>query len=219
MTATPDLVLAERPAAGEPEGLLVLHHGRGTSEQDLLPLADELDPERRLHVAAPRGPLQLPGWPGFHWYAVPRVGYPDPATYAAAYAALARVHDDLWARTGIGADRTVLSGFSMGSVMSYALGLGPDRPRPAGLLIHAGFVPTVPGWEPDLAHRRGLPVRISHGSADPIMDVAFAHDARERLTAAGLDVRYAEHGGAHHLAPSDAPAGRAFLDEVLPPRG
>jgi hypothetical protein len=47
-----ELVQAERPAEGDPEGLLVLHHGRGTNEQDLLPLADALDPERRLHVVA-----------------------------------------------------------------------------------------------------------------------------------------------------------------------
>src|SRR5439155_20229521 len=50
----PELMLhfEERPAAGEPSGLVVLHHGRGTSEQDLLPLADVLDPERALPVVA-----------------------------------------------------------------------------------------------------------------------------------------------------------------------
>ena len=73
-----DLVFRERPAAGDPAGLLVLHHGRGADEHDLLSLADVLDPQRRLHVATPRAPLQLPGWPGNHWYVVPRVGYPDP---------------------------------------------------------------------------------------------------------------------------------------------
>ena len=72
------LTYSERPAAGDPAGLLVLHHGRGADEHDLLGLADVLDPERRLHVATPRAPLQLPGWPGHHWYVVPRVGYPDP---------------------------------------------------------------------------------------------------------------------------------------------
>ena len=125
------LVFKERPAVGQPTGLLVLSHGRGTSELDLLPLADVLDPERRLHVAAPRGPLQFPGVPGYHWYAVPRVGYPDPATFEASRTALAAFHDELWERTGLGPDRTVLGGFSMGTVMSYALGLSGDRPAPA----------------------------------------------------------------------------------------
>ena len=79
------LVYRERLAQGDAAGLLVLHHGRGADEQDLLPLADVLDPQRRVHVVAPRAPLRLPGGPGYHWYLVPRVGYPDPDTFHAAY--------------------------------------------------------------------------------------------------------------------------------------
>src|SRR5262245_25569005 len=78
------LVYRERSAAGDSDGLLVLHHGRGTYEGDLLGLADALDPGRRLLVVTPRAPLQLAGLPGYHWYLVPRVGYPDPDTFHAA---------------------------------------------------------------------------------------------------------------------------------------
>src|SRR4051794_34339471 len=96
------LIYIERPAAGRANGLLVLHHGRGSDERDLLGLADALDPEGRLHVVSARAPLQLPGSPGYHWYLVPRVGYPDPETFRAARGALAELHDELWAQTGIG---------------------------------------------------------------------------------------------------------------------
>src|SRR5881397_3953783 len=161
----------ERPAAGDPAGLLVLHHGRGADETDLLALADVLDPERRLHVVTPRAPLTLPGWPGFHWYVVPRVGYPDPATFHDSYRLLAELHDELWQRTGIPPEQTVLGGFSMGSVMSYALGLGADRRSPAGVLAFSGFVPVVAGWEPDLAGRRDLRVFVAHGRNDPVMEI------------------------------------------------
>ena len=89
------LSYSERPAAGEPSGLLVLHHGRGSDEQDLLGLGDVLDPERRLHIVTPRAPLTL-GGPGYHWYIVPRVGYPDHDTFQAAYAGLARFHGEVW---------------------------------------------------------------------------------------------------------------------------
>ena len=102
------LSLSERPAEGEPEGLLILHHGRGTDDLDLLPLADVLDPTRRLHVVTPRAPLTMPGSPGYHWYLVPRVGFPDPETFHAAYASLAALHDMVWERTGIAPARTVL---------------------------------------------------------------------------------------------------------------
>jgi phospholipase/carboxylesterase len=209
------LVHTERPAEGDPEGLLVLHHGRGTDEHDLLPLAEVLDPERRLHVVTPRGPLTLAGSPGYHWYVVPRVGYPDPDTFAAAYRQLAELHDELWERTGVGPERTVLGGFSMGSVMSYALGLGPDRSPPAGILAFSGFIPTVDGWEPDLARRAGFPVFIAHGRADPVMDVEFARRARELLSVGGLEVSYHESDVGHQIDPVQLPLAADWLRSVV----
>src|SRR5437588_9298148 len=123
----------ERPPAGDARGLLILHHGRGTDERDLLPLGDALDPKRALHVVSVRAPLQLPGAPGYHWYRVQRVGYPDPATFHSSVPQLAELHDSLSEQLGIPAERTVLGGFSMGAVMSYTLGLSADRPVPAGI--------------------------------------------------------------------------------------
>ena len=119
------LTYRERPAAGDPAGLLVLHHGRGADEHDLLGLADVLDPAAaaaRRHAARAADPA---GPPGHHWYVVPRVGYPDPDTFHAAYATLAAFHDELWQRTGIDAraDR----------VRRLLDGLGDElraRPRP-----------------------------------------------------------------------------------------
>jgi phospholipase/carboxylesterase len=205
------LVYRERPASGDAQGLLVLHHGRGSDENDLLGLADVLDPERRLHVVTPQGPLTLPGWPGHHWYVVPRVGYPDPATFHASYAKLGAFHDEQWSRTGIGPERTVLGGFSMGSVMSYSMGLGPDRPSPAGILAFSGFIPIVEGWEPDLSRRPR--VFIAHGRNDPVMDVGFARTARDTL--AGFDVSYHESDAAHHIDPAHIPVAQEWLAKTL----
>jgi phospholipase/carboxylesterase len=209
------LAFRERPASGAPQGLLVLHHGRGTSEEDLLPLADVLDPEGRLHVAAPRGPLQLPGAPGYHWYAVPQVGHPDRGSFEAAYQRLAEFHDELWKRTGLTPEQTVLGGFSMGTVMSYALGLGGERPTPAGILAFSGFIPTVEGWTPDLQDRSRTRVFITHGEYDPV-DVAFARQALETLQGAGFDVAYRESEAAHNIDPQDIPRAQAWLEEVIP---
>jgi phospholipase/carboxylesterase len=207
-------VYGERPAAGEPQGLLILHHGRGTDEHDLLPLADALDPQRRLHAVTPRAPLQLPGSPGYHWYRVPRVGYPDPVTFHAAYEQLAAFHDELWERTGLGPERTVLGGFSMGTVMSYALGLGAGRPAPGGIMAFSGFVPTVDGWEPELTSRKEMPVFIAHGRRDPVIDIAFARRARELLESAGLKVDYRESDAGHNIDPADIPRAAHWLATV-----
>lgn len=205
----------ERAASGEPEGLLVLHHGRGTDERDLLGLADLLDPERRLRVVTPRAPLTLPGSPGYHWYLVPRVGYPDRETFEAARAALAELHDGLWEQSGVGPKRTVLAGFSMGAVMSYAMGLGAERPAVAGILAFSGFVPTVEGWEPSRADRTGTRAFVSHGRRDPIIGVEFAERARELLEAAGLDVTYRESDLGHQIDPAHLREASAWLGEVL----
>jgi phospholipase/carboxylesterase len=208
------LTYLERLPETDPEGLLVLHHGRGSDEADLLGLADVFDPGRRLYVVTPRGPLTLPGWPGYHWYVVPRVGYPDPATFQAAFDALAAFHDELWERTGIAPERTVLGGFSMGSVMSYAMGLSAARPQPAGLLVFSGFIPTVEGWEPDLS-RNDMPVFIAHGRRDPVMDIGFAWSARDLLENAGFPVEYHESDAAHHIDPVHVPPATEWLSRTI----
>ena len=206
----------ERAASGEPEGLLVLHHGRGSDERDLLGLADLLDPERRLRVVAPRAPLTLPGSPGYHWYLVPRVGYPDRESFEAAREALAELHDGLWEESGIGPERTVLGGFSMGSVMSFAMGLSEDRPAVAGILGFSGFVPTVEGWEPSFADRPGTRVFVSHGRRDPVIGIEFAERARELVEAGGLDLTYRVSDLGHQIDPAHLREASAWVGELLP---
>ncbi len=214
------LIYRERPAAGPPEGLLVLHHGRGADEHDLLTLADVLDPARRLHVVTPRAPLTMYGSPpapspGYHWYLVPRVGYPDPDTFDAARRQLAELHDALWQQTGIAPARTVLGGFSMGAVMSYTMGLDAARPAPGGILAFSGFIPTIKHWQPDLANRTGVRVFIAHGRRDQVIDVAFARAAAEQLRDGGLAVEYHESDAAHHIDPREIPAAGTWLGDTL----
>lgn len=211
------LAAIERPAHGDPDGLLVLHHGRGSDEQDLMGLAGVLDPAGRLHIVTPRAPLQLPGSPGYHWYRAARVGYPDPDSFRSASAELAEFHDRLWEHTGIGPDRTVLGGFSMGTVMSYALGLDGDRPAPAGILALSGFIPTVEGWRPSLEDRSAATrILIAHGRLDPVIPVTFARQARELLEQSGFDVDYRESDAAHNVDPEDISRLTAWLGRALP---
>jgi phospholipase/carboxylesterase len=209
----------ERPAAEGPEGLLVLHHGRGTDERDLLGLADALDPQRRLRVVTPRAPLQLPDSPGYHWYLVPRVGYPDHDSFHAARRALADLHDRLWEETGVDPSRTVFGGFSMGAVMSYAMGLSGDRPQVAGLLAFSGFVPVVEGWEPSFRDRHGTRAFVSHGRRDSVIEVGFAHSAHELLEAGGLEVEYHESELGHKIDPAHLWNAEAWLTVTVPAGG
>ena len=204
------LAWRERPAAGEAEGALVLFHGRGADENDLFPLLDELDPERRLHGFAPRGPLSLPPG-GAHWYVVPRVGYPDLETFASSYALASEWLDGL----GFPPERTVLGGFSQGAVMTYALGLGAGRPRPAAIVALSGFVPVVEGWTADLTAPLP-PVAIGHGTQDPIISVEFARRGRAILEDAGARVLYRESPPPHTIHPGFLPELRDFIAEAVP---
>jgi phospholipase/carboxylesterase len=217
-----ELVHLLREPSGEAAGALVLNHGRGADERDLYDLLDALDPQRRLLGVSTGAPLTNVPPGGRHWYLVPRVGYPDPATFASSYELLTGFLDRLLAERGIGWERTVIGGFSMGAVMSYAVGLGPARPSPAAILAFSGFVPTVEGWAPALAERGGLPVLIHHGRNDPVISVDFARRAADLLDGAGLDVRYLESDAGHWLPPEAlAPAGElvaAVGSHVVEPR-
>jgi len=188
-----------RPAAGKPEGALVLLHGRGADELDLFPLLDFLDPERRLVGATPRAPLALPPG-GWHWYAFMQVGHPDPATFHAVYPRAAEWLDEFLAANGLSHDRLVLGGFSQGGVMTYALGLGDGRPRPAGLIALSSFVPTVDGFALDLSAPLP-PVAIGHGTYDPVISVEFGRAARALLEEAGAEVLYREYPLQHAVDP------------------
>jgi phospholipase/carboxylesterase len=228
---SPELVHLIREPARDPEGALILNHGRGTSERDLYPLLDELDPERRLLGLTPGAPLNDQGQMpvaaeprshvnvppgGRHWYLVPRVGYPDPDTFAASYAALTGFLDGFLEEREIGWAKTVIGGFSMGAVMSYAVALGEGRPSPAAVVALSGFIPTVEGWEPHLEGREGLPVFVHHGRNDPIISVEFGRRAAELLRQGGLGVDYLETDAAHSV-PLEAVAKAAALVRAATP--
>ncbi len=177
-----------RPAAGEPEGALALFHGRGADENDLFPLLDALDPERRLLGVTARGPLALPPG-GAHWYVLGELGYPEPRSFMSSYEQASKFLDALEIRP----QRTVLGGFSIGL---------------------SGFVPTVEGLELDLSPP--LPrVAIGHGTFDPVIPVEWGQRARALLTEAGADVLYRESPVPHTIDPRVVGELRVWLADVL----
>lgn len=203
----------ERPVPA-PQGGLVLFHGRGADEHDLFPLFDEVDPDRLLLGACPRGPLSMPPG-GAHWYAVYRVGFPDPETFYPTFQSASEWLDSWVEESGLTYDKVVLGGFSQGCVMSYALAFGPGRPRPAGVLGLSGFIPIVDGFEFDLSGLDGYPVAIGHGIYDPVIEVGFGRSAKERLEEAGAEVTYRESPMPHTIDPTYLPELRGWLKRVL----
>ncbi len=198
----------ERPAEGEPEGTLVLLHGRGADEHDLFPLLDALDPERRLRGLTPGGPLALPPG-GRHWYRLGGIPTPEAETFWPSFTQLGELLDGLQ-------EPIVLGGFSQGAVMSYALALGRSpAKRPAALMPLSGFMPSVEGLDLDLTGIEGLPVAIAHGTLDPVIPVEYSRAARDALAAAGADVAFHESPVGHTIDPQNIAALRGFVAAAI----
>ncbi|HKA26050.1 MAG TPA: hypothetical protein VKD88_01660 [Gaiellaceae bacterium] len=214
MSGLDSLAYRLRAAAGTPEGALVLFHGRGADENDLFPLLDFLDPDRRLVGATPRGPLSLPPG-GAHWYVVREIGAPDKETFDASYDLAGDWLAGFAEETGMTPEQTVLGGFSQGAVMTYSLGLGQRRPRPAGLIALSGFIPTVEGF--GLGLSPPLPrVAIGHGTYDPVISIGWSRRAKEQLDAAGADVLYREYPLPHAIDPGYLSELSFWLGRVVP---
>jgi phospholipase/carboxylesterase len=209
------LVARIRPAAGEPDGALVLFHGRGADQDDLFPMLDALDPERRFVAATPRGPLSLPPG-GAHWYVLGGIGTPESTTFLGSFAAASEWLDGFLAEHGVGYERLVLGGFSQGGVMAYSLGLGAGRPRPAAIVAFSSFLPTVEGFELDLSPPLP-PIAIGHGALDNVIGVEWGRRARSLLEDAGADVLYRETPMFHQIDPDFLRAVSEWLRAAVPP--
>ena len=188
-------LLPERSGNGLHPTILLLH-GRGSDEEDLLSLAESLD-ERFLLISA-RAPFAFPSG-GYTWYEVQESGDPHQETFLASYGKLSRFLDDVSAGYPVDRERILLLGFSMGTVMSYALALT----RPAlirGVAASSGYLPEVPflsyRWQ-ELGHTAFF---ISHGTEDPIIPVAMARRARALLESAGAPLVYREYPMPHTIS-------------------
>jgi phospholipase/carboxylesterase len=209
-TGAEPLVARWREPAGEPEGALVLLHGRGADENDLYPLLDLLDPEGRLVGVTPGGPLHLPPG-GRHWYALGGIPTPDPETFLSTAPRLVAFLDAL----PVPLERVVLGGFSQGTVMSWAMTLGPERRPPAAVVALSGFLPRVPGYPLDPLNLAGVPVAIAHGTLDPVIPFRFGAEAAATLTAAGADVLRLETDVPHMVDPAWIEPLRALVARAI----
>jgi phospholipase/carboxylesterase len=192
----------EVPPRAAPTRALLLLHGTGGNEHDLLPLGRAVAPDAVL--ISPRGQVLEAGMPRF--FRRLAEGVFDEADVVARAADLAAFAREAAARHAPGLPLTAL-GFSNGANIAAALMLLHPDVLDAAVLLRP-MVPLVPPVLPDLAGRRVLAL---NGMADPIATQAIAARIVALLRDAGADVDARMLPAGHGLTQADVDAAAAFL--------
>jgi phospholipase/carboxylesterase len=177
--------------------LLVLLHGIGADEDDLLPLVPHLDP--RFLVISVRAPHPEP--PGYRWYEIDwRTAPPraDPAEIIASRELLASFVEEAPAKHGADPSRVFLLGFSQGAIMALAVLLArPDLVR--GVVAHSGRLARVAGSDAAAEGLSGAEVLLLHGEQDPVVPAAEGRRAYQVLASRmGSRAAFVEFPGLGH---------------------
>jgi phospholipase/carboxylesterase len=189
-----------QPAAtvsGEHPALILLH-GRGTNEEDLLELVEYLDP--RLFIVSARAPFRFDqGSGGYTWYEVQDVGTPHPKQFEESYNRLVQFVDDVKQRYPVDGRRMFLFGFSMGSIMSFAVSLTkPELVR--GIVAHSGYIPENTSLQFAWDQLQHLSLFVAHGLDDSVIPIHFGRRAYELLSKTQADLTYKEYPIPHSMS-------------------
>lgn len=231
-----DVVVVE-PSGGETaEVNVVLCHGYGAPQTDLVPLAGELShaiPElgHKVRWIFPGAPLSLAefGMPGgAAWWPIDMeqlVGQRNwdryteevPDGLPKARRMLLSMLEDLHARTKVPISRTLLGGFSQGAMLATDLALRLEE-APLGLCVLSGTLLSRAAWT-ERAHRRaGLHVFQSHGRRDPLLPFEIAERLQHLFEEGGMKVSFHPFNGEHTIPLPVLEALAGWLNERLPVR-
>lgn len=209
LTCPPTVKTADRPP------LLVLLHGVGSHEADLMGLAPYLD--GRTFIVSARAPFTLA--PGMYaWFQVvldPDSPVINPQQAEASRQTLIRFIDEAAETYGADPGQVYLLGFSQGAIMSLSVLL--TRPETvAGIVAMSGRIlpEVIPLMAPAEA-LRGIPVLLVHGLYDPVLPVHHGRASRDRLATLPVDLTYREYAMGHEVSAESLGDVVAWLRERL----
>lgn len=179
-------------AAQEPEKAvtLIIMHGYGADEFDLLPIAKQF--QGNYNAISIQAPIEL-DWGGFAWYHLSQTITGIHGDDASRIESEQKVVDFLHKQKEEGKlNDIILMGFSQGAAMSYSL-LANEAFHSLGLNLKAvialsGYIPL--DVRPTLSAQQlgGLPVFISHGLYDDLIPPQALDSAKELLEKQGASV-------------------------------
>lgn len=199
---------------GPPPSLLLLH-GFGSNEQDLLGLAPHLDP--RLLILSVRAPVVLqPG--SYAWFPLgitPTGPTYEPAEVERALDSLDRFLDEAADAFGLDPTSLFLLGFSQGAAMALARALAQPA-RVAGAVVMSGLLlPEASARQAPADQLRGLPLFVCHGTADDLLPVFLGRALRGHLLGLPVDLTYREYPMGHEVSEASLRDISAWLTQRL----
>ena len=175
---------------------IIAIHGRGTDENDLVPLVLSLSLPNVL-VVSPRAPFPFP-YGGFVWYDLADEVTPEPNTFRTSIDMFQKFVGEVEQGYPVDSERLLLLGFSQGTVMAYATAL-LDPTSFLGVAALSGYIPHRSGLPLKLTNLNGFPVFISHGNGDMIIPARLGRESAELLKRAGAAVTYREYSMGHEV--------------------
>ena len=211
------LTFLQRPAAATTPRpwLLVLMHGVGSNEQDLMGLAPQI-PER-FHVLSLRAPFRM--GPGAHaWFDFSTEPNGErtinEAQEAQSRALVAQTIASAAEQLGIPPERVVVGGFSQGGIMALSLLLTQPALMQAAMVWHGRLLTQMlPHAAPPDA-LRGKQMWLSHGTHDNVIPLAHAQAIAHHMAPLPVTLAYHEFPGAHEIRPSELAATVTWLESL-----
>ncbi len=192
-----------QPGASRASPTLLLLHGTGGNEEDLLPLGRMLAPGAA--VLSPRGKVLEHGMPRF--FRRLSEGVFDEEDLKARSAELARFVTAAAEHYGFDGKRVYAAGFSNGANIAASLLLLHPGVL-AGAILFRAMLPIVPEVVPSLSDAR---VFLSNGRDDPIVSLESAERLAALLREAGAEVTHSWQPAGHELTHADVTAAHDWL--------
>jgi phospholipase/carboxylesterase len=205
-----DLGFVHRYLPGEEESspTLLLLHGTGGNEDDLIPLGQELAPGAAF--LSPRGKVSEYGAPRF--FRRLAEGVFDQEDLLLRTHELAEFVEVASAEYGIDRSKLVAVGYSNGAnVAASTILLHPGLLRAA--VLFRAMVPFEPDLTPDLS---GMPVFLAAGRMDRMIPPDNTQRLADILDEAGADVDLRWRDTGHPLTYEEVGEAKEWLSEVLP---
>ncbi|RPI02090.1 MAG: hypothetical protein EHM64_14595 [Ignavibacteriae bacterium] len=196
-----------------PHPALILLHGRGTDENDLLGLLPAFDP--RLLVVSVRAPFPF-SYGGFTWFDLDEEKGVDTEQLLEGCHALLRCMDELEQNYPIDRKRVFLFGFSMGAMIALTVSLlHPDRFK--GVVAHSGLLPQGDQLKYRWNDMAEIAFFIAHGEFDPVVPVEHGRRVYERLKNAHVQAEYHEYPIQHTISDESLSDAASWLQSHLNP--